>query len=764
MDTMEVENTITGGEEQSLGISSDLIRGHINTIILRSLYEGDKYGYDIIGEIEKKSGGLYTIKQPTLYSALKRLESLKYVESYYGEFSNGGRRKYFSLTDEGKAVTEKNLAEWEYSRTIIDSLISDGNAHYDFSFITDKQTELTELKRSLALREEALNEEKTALASLKNELQRERALLSAQTASLSSQKTDVKELKDKIEAQKMELEEKQTALFEKEGVIQAKETELLEKEQAIETARAEINAQNEKIQELTVLLQSQKAELEDTKTQFSALQENKTTEFYNRGLELRAQQAQMDAQKEKLEDEKRFLQVKEAELSQKEADLTALSEQIESMQTQSVDLEEKTAQLQAKLDEIASKEAEIEALKNALNSERNELDKKNYELTQKEYALEEKSRLESALESDKFREETEKLQQLQKDLDNRQALYNQQQLEFITRKNTLSAEQFAFADKLAKYDESVALLEQEKSKLETEKFALAEDKKALEESVQLLETQKRALEEEKENFERSKAEAERVLQESGQKATSESANLQKQLSELQERELSLAQRETMLNNAIRDFRNQQQLAYQQNEATYQALQNQRFAPVYTQQNAHGDFSDLQRQAQSDGIRLRTAGEQHRETAPSPTPTASANGYFNMGLSLFKSAFIIFCIVAFEALFAYFIRGYLGVSVLYPLIAFAGGFVAFIVFAILYAQGYKAKVRKKKHSSYLLTASVIFVITVIVTTMIAVYFKAETSNPAELLSFVVLPIIYLFNIVLFAIFYRLFSSRSKVNEK
>ena len=155
-ETMELENSLTGGEEQNLGISSDLIRGHINTIILRSLYDGDKYGYDIINEIEKKSGGLYSLKQPTLYSALKRLESLQYVNSYYGEFSNGGRRKYFTLTDLGKRVTEQNLSEWEYSRTIIDSLISDGNAHYDFSFITDKQKELVDLKATLAAREQAL--------------------------------------------------------------------------------------------------------------------------------------------------------------------------------------------------------------------------------------------------------------------------------------------------------------------------------------------------------------------------------------------------------------------------------------------------------------------------------------------------------------------------------------------------------------------------------------------------------------------------------
>jgi hypothetical protein len=86
MDTLEYENTITGGEEQASGISADLIRGHINTIILRSLYDGDKYGYDIINEIEKKSGGLYVLKQPTLYSALSVWNRLNTSNRTMGNF------------------------------------------------------------------------------------------------------------------------------------------------------------------------------------------------------------------------------------------------------------------------------------------------------------------------------------------------------------------------------------------------------------------------------------------------------------------------------------------------------------------------------------------------------------------------------------------------------------------------------------------------------------------------------------------------------
>ena len=66
-----------GGAGGKSSISADLIRGHINTIILRSLYDRDKYGYEIINEINEKSHGQYTLKQPTLYSALKRLENLQ---------------------------------------------------------------------------------------------------------------------------------------------------------------------------------------------------------------------------------------------------------------------------------------------------------------------------------------------------------------------------------------------------------------------------------------------------------------------------------------------------------------------------------------------------------------------------------------------------------------------------------------------------------------------------------------------------------------
>ncbi len=103
-------------------ISSDLIRGHIDTIILYALQNGDKFAQQISDSIDEKSNNSYQINQATLYSSLKRLENLKLVKSYWNDSENG-RRKYFQLTDAGRKTVEENLSSWSYSRAIIDKLM-----------------------------------------------------------------------------------------------------------------------------------------------------------------------------------------------------------------------------------------------------------------------------------------------------------------------------------------------------------------------------------------------------------------------------------------------------------------------------------------------------------------------------------------------------------------------------------------------------------------------------------------------------------------
>ncbi len=114
-------------------VNSDLIRGNVTTIILGCLWEGDKYGYEIMKEIEDKSNSQYVLKQATLYNQLKRLEKQGLVSSYDGnpDDTGGGKRRYYSLTGEGKAYLKKEKSEYEYSRTILDKLVS--AQEYDFT-------------------------------------------------------------------------------------------------------------------------------------------------------------------------------------------------------------------------------------------------------------------------------------------------------------------------------------------------------------------------------------------------------------------------------------------------------------------------------------------------------------------------------------------------------------------------------------------------------------------------------------------------------
>ena len=114
-------------------VNSDLIRGNVTIIILGCLLSADKYGYEILKEIEDKSNSQYVLKQATLYNQLKRLEKQGLVSSYDGDpdDTGGGKRRYYTLTKEGRAYLTKEKSEYEYSRTILDKLVS--SDEYDFT-------------------------------------------------------------------------------------------------------------------------------------------------------------------------------------------------------------------------------------------------------------------------------------------------------------------------------------------------------------------------------------------------------------------------------------------------------------------------------------------------------------------------------------------------------------------------------------------------------------------------------------------------------
>lgn len=106
-----------------MSITADLIRGHTDTIILAQLASGDSYGYEINKTIRRITDARYELKEATLYTAFRRLEEAGLIRSYWGGEQTGARRRYYSITEQGRAAYRQQLQDWEYARSIITRLI-----------------------------------------------------------------------------------------------------------------------------------------------------------------------------------------------------------------------------------------------------------------------------------------------------------------------------------------------------------------------------------------------------------------------------------------------------------------------------------------------------------------------------------------------------------------------------------------------------------------------------------------------------------------
>ncbi len=104
-------------------IPSEMLRGHIDTIILLCLIENDMHTNQIKEEIEKRAGGDFQLKQGTFYSALQRIVKQGYVKEYRNSKTDDGvRRKFYQLTEKGKVYIDDNKDKWTYSREMINIL------------------------------------------------------------------------------------------------------------------------------------------------------------------------------------------------------------------------------------------------------------------------------------------------------------------------------------------------------------------------------------------------------------------------------------------------------------------------------------------------------------------------------------------------------------------------------------------------------------------------------------------------------------------
>ncbi|MFT0762590.1 PadR family transcriptional regulator [Scrofimicrobium sp. R131] len=104
-------------------ISADSIRGYVDIMVLAILERAPSYAYEIAKIINQEAAGQYTIKQTTLYSAVKRLEASGYVSPFEAVSDSGKTRTYYQLTPAGQGALTDKCAEWETTKVVVDRFV-----------------------------------------------------------------------------------------------------------------------------------------------------------------------------------------------------------------------------------------------------------------------------------------------------------------------------------------------------------------------------------------------------------------------------------------------------------------------------------------------------------------------------------------------------------------------------------------------------------------------------------------------------------------
>lgn len=90
--------------------------------VLALVSEKDRYGYELVEMISRK----IDISEGTVYPILRRLTQEKYFETYLQESPEGPPRKYYRMTPEGRAQTEKLTKEWKMFVSNVNSILGGG--------------------------------------------------------------------------------------------------------------------------------------------------------------------------------------------------------------------------------------------------------------------------------------------------------------------------------------------------------------------------------------------------------------------------------------------------------------------------------------------------------------------------------------------------------------------------------------------------------------------------------------------------------------
>jgi transcriptional regulator len=93
-------------------MEGEILKGHLDMIVLAAIAGGPAHGYGIIQEIRRRSAGAFDLPEGTIYPVLHRLEQAGLLSSRWTEATTGRKRRVYSLTRKGSRALADRRAVW----------------------------------------------------------------------------------------------------------------------------------------------------------------------------------------------------------------------------------------------------------------------------------------------------------------------------------------------------------------------------------------------------------------------------------------------------------------------------------------------------------------------------------------------------------------------------------------------------------------------------------------------------------------------------
>ena len=94
-------------------MEGEMLKGHLDLIVLAALSAGPAHGYAVIDEIRRRSGQAFDLPEGTIYPALHRLEQAGLLSSRWVTAETGRRRRVYALTRQGERALAGHRAVWQ---------------------------------------------------------------------------------------------------------------------------------------------------------------------------------------------------------------------------------------------------------------------------------------------------------------------------------------------------------------------------------------------------------------------------------------------------------------------------------------------------------------------------------------------------------------------------------------------------------------------------------------------------------------------------